>query len=59
MMKLKKEELKKQGGASTEVNEITEEDLIEAFGVTKNQMLKAAEILVKDENTKNSGNLSA
>ena len=41
------------------MSKITEGDLIEALGVTKNQMAKAAEILAKDKNTKNLGNLSA
>ena len=45
-MKLKKEELRKQGKISTsEVSEITEDDMISAFGVTKYHMLKAAKIL--------------
>ena len=46
-MKIKREELKKQGKSSTQVNEITEGDMIQAFGVTKDQMQKAAEILGK------------
>ena len=57
-MKLKREELKNQGKVNTEVSEITKGDLIEVFGVTKNQMVKAVEILGKDKNTKNSGSLS-
>ena len=48
-MKLRREELKKQGIAQTEVSEISEGDLVEAFGITKNQMTRAAEILTKDE----------
>ena len=52
-MKLRREELKKQGIAQTEVSEISEGDLVEAFGITKNQMVRAAEILAKDKNTKN------
>ena len=44
-MKIKREELKKQGKSSTQVNEISERDMIQAFGVTKDQMEKAAEIL--------------
>ena len=58
-MKLKKEELKKQGKVNTEVSEITKGDLVEAFGITKDQMIKAGKILSKDEKTKNSGNSSA
>ena len=37
-MRLKKEELKRQGKVNVEVSEVTEEDLIDAFGVTKDQM---------------------
>ena len=39
-MKLKREELKKQGKSSNQVNEITESNLIQAFGVTEDQMEK-------------------
>ena len=55
-MRLKKEELKRQGKVNAEVSEVTEEDVIGAFGVTKDQLLKAAEILGKEENTENLGN---
>ena len=41
-MKLKKEELKKQGKVESEVSKVTEGDLIEAFGVTKDQMMKSS-----------------
>ena len=54
-MKIRKEELKKQGKTSTKVNEITEGDMIQAFGVTEDQMQKTAEILGKDENSKKLG----
>ena len=57
-MKLRREELKKQGIAQTEVSKISEGDLVEAFGITKNQMTRAAEILAKDKNTKKSGDSS-
>ena len=57
-MKLRREELKKQGIAQTEVSEISEGDLVEAFGITKNQMTRAAEILAKDKNTEKLGDLS-
>ena len=53
-MKLRKEELKRQGKPQMEVNEIGEEDLVEAFGISKDQMVRAAEILAKDENTEKS-----
>ena len=58
-MKLKWEELKKQGKSCTQVNEITEGDLIQAFGVTEGQMQIAAEILGKDKRTEKSVNSSA
>ena len=58
-MKLKKEELKKQSWVQTEVSEINEGDLVEVFGVTKDQRVRAAEILTKDEYTKKSGHSSA
>ena len=47
-MQLKKEELKNQGKIDTEVSEITEDDMISTFGVTKDHMLKTAEILGKE-----------
>ena len=55
-MKLKKEELKKQGKTSNQVNEITESNLIQAFSVTEDQMDKAASMLSRNENTKKSEN---
>ena len=58
VMKLRREKLKKQGIAQTEVSEISEGDLVEAVGITKNQMTRAAEILTKDEITKKLGDLS-
>ena len=58
-MKLKKDELKKQGKVNVEVSEVTEENFIEAFGVIKDHMTKAAQILGKGENTKNLGSLLA
>ena len=58
-MKLKCEELKKQGRGSNQVNKITENNFIQAFGVTEDQMEKAASRLSRSENTKKSGNLSA
>ena len=44
-MKLKQDELKEQRGSSRQVNEITENNFIQAFGMTEDQMDKAAEIL--------------
>ena len=58
-MKLRKEELKKQGKVEAEVSEVTEEDVAQAFGVTKDHMLEAAKILQAEENTKNLGGSSA
>ena len=58
-MKLKKEELRNQGETSTEVSEIMEDGMINAFGVTKDHMLEAAKILEKEEKTKILGKLSA
>ena len=50
-MKLKREELKKQGKSSSQVNEITESNLIQAFGVTEDQMEKAASMLNRSANS--------
>ena len=58
-MKLKREELKKQGKSSNQVNEITESNLIQAFGVTEDQMEKAASLLNRSKFTKKLGNSSA
>ena len=58
-MKMKREELRKQEGNRSQVNEITEDDLIQVFGITKDQMDKTVTILSRNENTKKSGNLSA
>ena len=58
-MKLRKEELKKQGKVEAEVSEVTEEDVAKAFGVTKDHMLEAAKILQAEENTENLGDSSA
>ena len=58
-MKLKREELKKQGRGSNQVNEITENNFIQAFSVTEDQMEKAASMLSRSKNTEKSGNLLA
>ena len=58
-MKLKHEELKKQGGGSNKINKLTENNFIQAFGVTEDQMEKAASMLSRSENTEKLGNLSA
>ena len=57
-MRIKREKLEKQGKSSTQVNEITEKDIIQDFGLTEDQMEKAADILGKDEKPKKSGNSS-
>ena len=44
-MRLKKEELKNKGKVETEVSKITKGELVEAFGITKDQMVRAAEML--------------
>ena len=58
-MKLKWDELKEQRANSRQVNEITENNFMQAFGVTEDQMDKAAAILVRSKSTENSGNSSA
>ena len=58
-MKLRRQELKKQGKIDTEVSKITEGDLVEAYGITRDQMIKAGEILGKNKNTEKLGNSSA
>ena len=58
-MKLNQEELRKQERNSSQVNEISEGDLIQAFGVTEDQMEKAAAMLGRNEKTKKLGNSSA
>ena len=58
-MKLKRDELKEQKGKSRQVNEITENNFMQAFGVTEDQMDKAASMLERSESTENLGNSSA
>ena len=58
-MKLKWDELKEQKGKSRQVNEITENNFMQAFGVTEDQMDKAASMLERSESTENLGNSSA
>ena len=55
-MKLKQDELKEQKGSSRQVNEITENNFIQAFGVTEDQMDKAAAMLSRSESTQKLGN---
>ena len=58
-MKLKWDKLKEQRGSSRQVNEITENNFIQAFGVTEDQMDKAAAMLSRSKSTEKSGNLSS
>ena len=58
-MKLKCEELKRQGRSSNHVNELTENNLIQTFSVNEDQMDRAALMLNRSENTEKSGNLLA
>ena len=55
-MKFKCEELKRQGRSSNQVNELTESNLIQAFGVTEDQMGKAELMLNRSEKNEKSGN---
>ena len=55
-MKLKRDKLKEQRSSNKQVNEITENNFIQAFGVTEDQMDKAAAMLDRSESTENSGN---
>ena len=58
-MKLKWDELKEQRANSKQVNEITKNNSLQAFGVTEDQMDKAASMMERRESTEHSGNLSA
>ena len=58
-MKLKQDELKEQKPKSKQVNEITEEDFMQAFGISEDQINKATSILERSESTENSENSSA
>ena len=58
-MKLKQDELKEQKTKSRQVNEITEENFMQAFGISEDQMEKVSSMLGISESTENSGNSSA
>ena len=58
-MKLKQDELKEQNTKNRQVNKITEDTFMQAFGISENQMDKAASLLERRESTENSENLSA
>ena len=58
-MKLKKDELKEQASKPKQVNEITEENLMQALGISEDHINKAASILERSESTENSEYSSA
>ena len=58
-MKLKKEELKEQKPKTKQLNEMTEENLMQAFGISEDQLNKATSILEGTESTENSEYSSA
>ena len=58
-MKLKKDELKEQKPKAKQVNEMTEENFMQAFGINEDHINKAASMLERSESTKNSEYLSA
>ena len=58
-MKLKQDELKEQKAKSRQVNEIIEENLMQAFGISEDQINKATSILERSESTENSEYSSA
>ena len=53
-MKLKKDELREQKSKPKQVNKITEENLMQAFGISEDHINKAATILERSEPTENS-----
>ena len=58
-MKLKWDELKEQKAKSRQVKEITEDNFLQAFGISEDQMDKASSMLGISESTENLGNSSA
>ena len=58
-MELKRDELKEHKTKSRQVNEITEETFMQAFGISEDQMEKASTMLGVSKSTENLGNLSA
>ena len=58
-MKLKKEELKEQKPKPKQLNEMTEENIMQTFGISEDQLNKATSILERSESTKNSEYSSA
>ena len=58
-MKLKRDKLKEQKAKSRQVNEITEDNVMQVFGISEDQMEKASSMLGISESTENSGKSSA
>ena len=58
-MKLKKEELKEQKPKTKQLNEMTEENIMQTFGISEDQLNKATSILERSESTENSEYSSA
>ena len=58
-MKLKKEELKEQKPKPKQLNEMTEENIMQAFGISEDQLTKATSILEGTEATEKSEYSSA
>ena len=58
-MKLKRDELKEEKAKSRQVNKITEDTFMQAFGINEDQINKAASMLERSESTENSGYSSA
>ena len=58
-MKLKTEELKEQKPKTKQLNKMTEENLMQAFGISEDQLNKATSILERSESTENSEYSSA
>ena len=53
-MKLKKEELKEQKPKPKQLNEMTEENIMQALDISEDQLTKATSILEGTESTENS-----
>ena len=53
-MKLKKEELKEQKPKTKQLNEMTEENIMQTFGISEDQLNKATSILERSKSTENS-----
>ena len=52
-MKLKRDELKEQKPKTKQLNEMTEENLMQAFGISEDQLNKATSILERSESNEN------